>query len=421
MQKISLYRYGALILGITLFLLGPAQISPTQKFTPDGNLSHTRAAHRAEHALAKRLDGPMSGTPSGPNNTPNWSGFLVFGTQICGTCTITHVEGTWTVPVVHFVHYPKSNLPCNNHPADLCNGSATWIGIGGLPGDATLIQLGTEQDIDTTGTRDYYAWLQMVPAPSQILANCTAINTNIEISCTVSPGDMIFASLLCSSCITSDQPPQVFSLVMTNYTEGWTWSATPTYSSSLLTGEWIHEMPCIANCNTNTPVYAPLAGYNSVEFSDATVNGGLPSGGLSLNANGIILKYPALKDGVISVPLPVTNNGNSSADLTVQYAPWTTTGDFNGGPYSDIAWMQSAQVAARSPEAESNPSTKQDSPQSTGNTVAMWLMDPGTFVIQPAGHAAETMAALTSKSFKSLDAALAAVEEHTRGVCRHAS
>jgi hypothetical protein len=43
------------------------------------------------------------------------------------------------------------------------------------------------------------------------------------------------------------------------------------------------------------------------------------------------------------------------------------------------------------------------------------------FTIRPSGNAVKTMAALTSKSYKSLDAALAAIEEHTRGVCRRVS
>ena len=42
----------------------------------------------------------------------------------------------------------------------------------------------------------------------------------------------------------------------------------------------------------------------------------------------------------------------------------------------------------------------------------------GTFMIEPAGQAVETMKALTKGPYKSLDAALAAIEEHTRGVCR---
>lgn len=42
----------------------------------------------------------------------------------------------------------------------------------------------------------------------------------------------------------------------------------------------------------------------------------------------------------------------------------------------------------------------------------------GTFMIQPAGNATATLAAITSPSYASLDAALAAIETHTRGVCR---
>jgi hypothetical protein len=43
---------------------------------------------------------------------------------------------------------------------------------------------------------------------------------------------------------------------------------------------------------------------------------------------------------------------------------------------------------------------------------------PGVFMIQPAGNAVETLAAISSKSFASVDHALAAIEEHTRGQCR---
>ena len=42
----------------------------------------------------------------------------------------------------------------------------------------------------------------------------------------------------------------------------------------------------------------------------------------------------------------------------------------------------------------------------------------GVFRIKPQGQAAATMATLTSKTYSSLDVALAAIEEHTRGVCR---
>jgi len=44
---------------------------------------------------------------------------------------------------------------------------------------------------------------------------------------------------------------------------------------------------------------------------------------------------------------------------------------------------------------------------------------PDTFAIRPAGNAAETMHGMRLGPFGSLDQALAAIETHTRGVCRH--
>jgi hypothetical protein len=43
---------------------------------------------------------------------------------------------------------------------------------------------------------------------------------------------------------------------------------------------------------------------------------------------------------------------------------------------------------------------------------------PGVFMIAPEGNASETLAAIISQSYASLDAALASIETHTRGVCR---
>lgn len=45
---------------------------------------------------------------------------------------------------------------------------------------------------------------------------------------------------------------------------------------------------------------------------------------------------------------------------------------------------------------------------------------PGVFMIHPAGNAVETMSVIMLRSYTSLDAALAAIEGHTRGVCRRA-
>lgn len=46
------------------------------------------------------------------------------------------------------------------------------------------------------------------------------------------------------------------------------------------------------------------------------------------------------------------------------------------------------------------------------------LTKPGKFMILPAGNAMQTLAVIASKPYATLDVALAAIEEHTRGVCR---
>lgn len=43
---------------------------------------------------------------------------------------------------------------------------------------------------------------------------------------------------------------------------------------------------------------------------------------------------------------------------------------------------------------------------------------PGTFAVRPEGNAAQTMNGMRLGPFGSLDQALAAIETHTRGVCR---
>lgn len=42
----------------------------------------------------------------------------------------------------------------------------------------------------------------------------------------------------------------------------------------------------------------------------------------------------------------------------------------------------------------------------------------GHFMIRPAGQADETMIGISPGPFRTLDAALAEIERHTRGVCR---
>src|SRR5690242_18276111 len=94
------------------------------------------------------------------NQSNNWSVYNQ-GTLEQGTKLFTSMAGDWTVPTA------------SQHKAGEAEFSSSWIGIGGGCVDAgctvtdnTLIQLGTEQDVDTSGTAAYSAWWEIIPAPS---------------------------------------------------------------------------------------------------------------------------------------------------------------------------------------------------------------------------------------------------------------
>lgn len=78
------------------------------------------------------------------------------------------ITGDWTVPTV------------TQHTAGQAEASSNWIGIGGgrvdsgrTVTDSTLIQTGTEQDVDSTAAASYSAWWELVPAPSIAISNMT--------------------------------------------------------------------------------------------------------------------------------------------------------------------------------------------------------------------------------------------------------
>src|SRR5215472_4454067 len=88
----------------------------------------------------------------------NWSGYVV-GNYQTGV-KYTSASMSWVVPAVSYGQSTDTTSSTQY--------SANWVGIGGFcanllctRGDHTLIQLGTEQDVDApppSGTAHYYAW-----------------------------------------------------------------------------------------------------------------------------------------------------------------------------------------------------------------------------------------------------------------------
>lgn len=80
----------------------------------------------------------------------NWAGFVTHRTGV----TFRSASGSWRVPAV----------TCQ---AGRTAYSAMWVGIGGYSETSNALeQTGTESDCSSAGKPAYYAWYELVPAPS---------------------------------------------------------------------------------------------------------------------------------------------------------------------------------------------------------------------------------------------------------------
>jgi hypothetical protein len=200
-------------------------------------------------------DGSFKRGLRGEVTTENWSGYAV-----TAGAPYTSASATWQVPDVS---YDGGSTPYGYEYV------FNWVGIGGY-GDATLIQLGTESVVSTSGARSFYVWYELYPAVAQ------------PISLSVKPGDIITASLECAAAC-SPSSVQTWLLTMTNETAGWTWTQSFHYQSSMASAEWITEPPYYNGI-------LPLADYGTAIYDLVAANGQNPN--LSLSANGIIAQDP---------------------------------------------------------------------------------------------------------------------------------
>jgi hypothetical protein len=112
---------------ITLALLAASAAGASAKLTSHGQLLKLGALH------------------SNTNTSTNWFGYNQ-GTLEKNNTLFNSITGDWTVPTA------------TQHSSGQAESSSDWIGIGGgcidsgcTVGDSTLIQTGTEQDVDSTG------------------------------------------------------------------------------------------------------------------------------------------------------------------------------------------------------------------------------------------------------------------------------
>jgi hypothetical protein len=183
------------------------------------------------------------------NQSNNWSGYNQGSLEQGGTPPklFSSIGGQWTVPTA------------TQHTAGQAEFSSDWIGIGGgcvdsgcTVTDSTLIQTGTEQDVATNGSASYSAWWEIIPGPSLTIT-----------SMTVHPGDRMSASI-------NQVVPGVWTISISDATDGQSFTTTVPYTSTESTAEWIQETPLILGTNAG---FAALPNLTSPNFDLASTNG----------------------------------------------------------------------------------------------------------------------------------------------------
>src|SRR4051794_40709443 len=181
------------------------------------------------------------------NQSSNWFGYNQ-GTLEKGNKLFNSISGDWTVPTA------------TQHRKGQAESSSDWIGIGGgcvdsgcAVTDNTLIQTGTEQDVNTNGKASYSAWWEVIPAPS------------ISVSLPVHPGDRMHADI--SEVVPNSN---VWTITLKNVTRNKTFTQTVPYSSTHLTAEWIEETPLLIGTDAG---FAALPNLTNPAFDLAKTNG----------------------------------------------------------------------------------------------------------------------------------------------------
>jgi hypothetical protein len=197
----------------------------------------------AAAAAAAVFAGTASAAPRdvAPSLSSNWSGYAISdastiaGQPTTAPLTFKSVTATWT--------QPKAICTAGSESY-----SAFWVGLGGFATSAPgLEQIGTESDCTASGKAAYFAWYELVPAPS------------VAIPLKIRAGDTVTTSV---NVIGTDVLVQVKDRTRrTSFTKHLQMAA-PDLSSA----EWIAEAPSSCTGGGRCTVL-PLANFGSVTFS----------------------------------------------------------------------------------------------------------------------------------------------------------
>ena len=214
-----------------------------------GPLATPQLMRHAPIEVMRDRNGRQVRGPRHQSTSHNWSGYETAKWQTGST--YTSASGTWKVPFVSFA----AGFPIEY--------SAEWVGIGGFCTDSmchsvdhTLIQLGIEQDVNSHGATQYFAWYELLPHLPKL------------IPLDISPGDEITASVQCTG--KCDKKQQTWTITMTDSNTGKDFTKTFHYKSRELSADWVEEAP------TGHKVL-PLADFAKATFDPNSANGTNPS------------------------------------------------------------------------------------------------------------------------------------------------
>jgi len=225
----------------------------------------------------------------GANQSSNWSGYNQ-GSMEQGNKLFNQVSGHWKVPTA------------TQHKANEAEYSSTWVGIGGGCVDAqcqvtdgTLIQAGTEQDVDTSGKASYSAWYELIPAPSiQITKLKVSAGDKMSVDITENPANS-----------------NVWTITVKNLTSGKKFKLTTPYSSTHLTAEWIVETPVVIDSGGNVTI-GPLPDLSRVQISKTMTN----AAGANIQASEEIQLVDPNTNEVLATPSDPNPTNSAFNDCT---------------------------------------------------------------------------------------------------------
>lgn len=202
----------------------------------------------------------VAGPAQGParvatNQSNNWFGYQQGALE--SAKLFNQISAEWNVPTA------------SQHTAGRAEFSATWVGIGGgcidatclLTDTATLIQAGTNQDVNAAGQPYYSAWFELIPGPQIVIGSLPG-----QAPFHVSPGDHMRVDI--SEAFPFSDLWTIRVLDLTGQLQQFV--ITVPYASSHMSAEWVTETPLQVSSG---PGIAALPNLTPVTFDLAYANG----------------------------------------------------------------------------------------------------------------------------------------------------